>query len=81
MEGWISLGFMQGMMDEKAKSEILEKLRLATGEYPFDNPEELTGVLRELDDFAGMDALDSQLRHFLKRRSYMKAMEYLKSED
>ena len=79
VEGWIDFSLMQVMMDGKSKSEILEKLRLATGQYPFDTPDELKGVLSELDDFAGMEALDPQLRHFLKRRSYTKAIEYLEA--
>lgn len=37
--------------------------------------------LREIDRFAGEEMLPKKLAHYLSRRSYLKALEYLESEE
>ena len=69
------------MSDSRAElTQALETLLRAIGPPP-GPPAELQAALRQLDGLTQSLGPDTpaQLRHFLQRRSYVKALEYLQS--
>ena len=67
------------MSDNRAElTQALETLRRAIGPPP-GPPGQLQAALRQVDDLTRALGPDTppQLRHFLQRRSYVKALEYL----
>ena len=69
------------MSDNRAElTQALETLLRAIGP-PAGPPGQLQGALRQVDDLTQALGPDTppQLRHFLQRRSYVKALEYLQS--
>ena len=69
------------MSDNRAElTQALETLLRAIGPPP-GPPGQLQAALRQVDDLTQALGPDTppQLRHFLQRRSYVKALEYLQS--
>lgn len=67
------------MSDNRAElTQALETLLRAIGP-PQGPPRQLQAALRQVDDLTQALGPDTpaQLRHFLQRRSYVKALEYL----
>ena len=68
---------MNGMQREQLKS-VLRQVLGGIGDHGTDA---FLESLREIDRFAGEEMLPKKLAHYLSRRSYLKALEYLESEE
>lgn len=65
------------MSDEKLRSNLM----WATGQKPVPEDRSLTEVLAWLDRLAQGGELPERLTHYLSRRSYVKALEWLEDPD
>ncbi len=61
------------MLDENLQSHLL----WITGREPLPEDKNLTEILIWLDDYVARETLPERLHHYLSRRSYIKALEWL----
>ncbi|PXA04449.1 hypothetical protein DDZ13_07935 [Coraliomargarita sinensis] len=63
------------------KDQIRQFLKVATGAEPPQDGLSIRKALAGLDAIAKEEALPRDLAHYLSRRSYMKALEWLENPD
>lgn len=64
-----------------SEAEIRSDLECITGKSEPAEGESLRDVLRRLDERAKNEELPERLHHYLSRRSYVKALEWLDNPD
>lgn len=62
------------MFDQNKLKEELERVTLRRS---LDAPDSLSAVIGRLDHFVQFAQLDGKMKHYLERRSYAKALDYL----
>ncbi len=62
-------------------AQLRRDLERITGRAPSASEEPMAHVLQRLDEWAAKPGLPERLQHYLSRRSYVKALEWLDDPD